>query len=192
MAGDPNTAHVRVVLKRGKNPDYQLHSPLMENGKLTFRNNGHPGFKVFFDLEDPDGSGYQFPDDENMAIAVTKKQNPPVSGWDCPDQGATWPIFQPKRIWKDGNLRNMTLEVTNPNPPGQEGDFGYSLFVTQQPDGSGGPASYWKLDPIGSNQNGPEFIGPDSGLGWATYAAITVAAVALIAFALYEFGVFGR
>lgn len=145
----PVDVGVNLVLTPSQNPKWHLNSPLLQGGKLVFRNNRHPGFNVFFKLEDPEGSGYQFPNDKNMALAATPLAGP---GTECPNQGTSWNQFTPVNVIKDSSGRNTTLQVRNPNAPGQSCDFGYSLFVIRQPDGSG---EFWKLDPIGSNQNGP-------------------------------------
>ena len=144
----PMDVEVRVVLTPSQNPKWHLESPLLQDNKLTFKNNGHPGFNVLFKIEDPESSGYQFPNDKDMALAATPLIGP---GTDCPDQGVSWNQFKPKEVINDG-VRNTTLRVHNPNAPGKECDFGYTLFMTLQPDG---PGPYWPLDPIGSNQNGP-------------------------------------
>jgi hypothetical protein len=144
---EPMDVQVNVVLTPSREPKWHLESLLLQAGKLTFKNQGHPGFNVFFIIQDPEGSGYQFPDDEDMALAATPLAAP---GTDCPRQGVSWNQFKPQQVIKNAG-RNTTLKVHNPNAQGQECDFGYTLFVTLQPDGSG---SYWELDPIGSNQNG--------------------------------------
>jgi hypothetical protein len=186
MPGNPpQDVHVKVILKPGQTPDYELQSQLLQGNKLTFSNNGFPGFNVFFDIEDPDKSGYVWPDDADMALAATPLAG---AGTECPDQGTKWNQFNPTQVIKDKDGRNTTLKVRNPNAPGQSCDFGYSLFVTQQPDGKG---SYWKLDPIGSNQNGPTMFEPERGTRWGTYAAIVVG-IAAIGFVLYQLGVFGQ
>jgi hypothetical protein len=189
MGNQPKDVRVTVTLKPGQVPDYTLQSQLLQGGKLTFRNNGFPGFNVYFDLVDPDNSGYVWPDDANMALAATPLAG---EGTECPDQGTKWGQFNPVAVIKDKDGRNTTLKVRNPNAPGQSCDFGYSLFVTQQPDGSG---SYWKLDPIGSNQNGPQADSAGDGFlarSWIGTAVIGLAVIAVVAVALYEFGVFGR
>lgn len=180
---------VTVVLTPSQDPKWHLRSTLLQGGKLVFQNNGHPGFNVFFKIEDPEGSGYQFPDNANMALAATPLAGP---GTECPDQGTKWNQFNPVNVTKDKNGRNTTLEVNDPNAPGQSCDFGYSLFVTLQPDGSGGPSSYWKLDPIGSNQNGPQFDGGEGFMGMSLPVLVGGAILLLAAiYALYRFNVFG-
>jgi hypothetical protein len=148
---DPKEVDVQVVLTPSGNPKWHLESDLLDkDGKLVFKNNGHPGFYVYFKLKDPEKSRYQFPDDAGMALAAA-----PVvgQGAKCPDQNAKpWSQFKALKVKKGFfSRRNMTLKVHDPNAPGQECEFGYSLFVTLTPDGSG---PYWKLDPGGINQNG--------------------------------------
>lgn len=145
---EPLDVEVKVILTPSQEPNWRLESALLQGGKLTFRNKGHPGFNVFFVIEDPERSGYQFPDDEDKALAATPLAGP---GTECPGQGVWWNQFRPKAVIKIED-RNTTLKVHNPNAKGQECDFGYTLFVTLKPDGTG---PYWALDPIGSNQNGP-------------------------------------
>ena len=144
----PRNVEVRVILTPSGDPKWRIDSPLLEDGKLVFRNNGHPGFHVFFVIEDPENSGYQFPDDEDAALAAT-----PVAesqGTVCPRQGVSWNQFKPMAVLKNEG-RNTTLKVHNPNAKGQESEFRYTLFLTLQP-AAGDP--YWELDPGGLNKNG--------------------------------------
>ncbi len=145
----PKDVEVKVILTPSNDPKWRIDSPLLEDGKLVFRNNGHPGFHVFFVIEDPENSGYQFPDHKDAALAVT----PVAEGQEkvCPRQGVSWPQFNPKAVIKNDEGRNTTLQVHNPNAKGQESEFRYTLFLTLQP-AAGGP--YWELDPGGLNKNG--------------------------------------
>ena len=146
----PRDVEVRVILTPSEDPKWRIDSPLLEDKKLVFRNNHHPGFDVFFVIEDPENSGYQFPDDKDKALAAT-----PVAEGEgenvCPGRGVSWPQFKPKAVIKNAEGRNTTLQVRNPNAPGQEAEFRYTLFLTLKP-AIGDPC--WELDPGGLNKNG--------------------------------------
>jgi hypothetical protein len=168
-------ADVTVTLLPSQDPPFKIGSPLLQGSKLVFKNQNFPGFMISFNLEDPENSGYLFPDDPKKAFSAKQYQGTPS----CPAQGASWSELDPVEVTNS----NRTLRVRNYNQ--QIADFGYSLFVTK--DGQGGP--FLQLDPIGQNQNGPT-MSEGGGWGWGTYAAIAVG-IAAIGFALYELGVFG-
>jgi hypothetical protein len=170
----PKNETVKVILEPGKTPPFHLQSPLLQGGRLVFENDHHPGFDVFFTIDDPDNSGYLFPKNEKKALSA-KEYKEPSDG--CPGQGETWSQFSPVVVSADFK----TLQVRNLNTI--KTPFGFSLFVTKTPETGG---DYWQLDPIGDNKNGPVTM-----FNW-TYVAIAVAGVAVIALSLYELGVFGR
>jgi hypothetical protein len=112
---------------------------------LNFRNNGHPGFIVKFDIIDVAGGPVmRFPDDPNDALWVRPIIEP---GNECPVAQCSWSQFEPQTV--TGN--NQTLIVRNRNEFTQK--FGFILNLEQIP-GAGPP--FWSVDPIGNNQNGPQ------------------------------------
>jgi hypothetical protein len=104
-------------------------------------------------------------------------------GESCPDKNDHWPIFSTTAVQDN----NTVLVVHNKNNTKQL--FKFALMFSRTPHQAPYEIMY---DPIGSNQNGPEMIGPEGGAGWATYAAIALVGIAAIGFALYELGVFGQ
>jgi hypothetical protein len=155
------------VLPRQK-PNYRFDSEIWENGRLVFYNDGYDGFYVSFYLEDSNPQ-YYFAADKEDALAAKKIVVPEDA---CPDQGSQWSQFKAKEVSSD--LR--TLVVRNLNSKGQQCDFGFSLFVTTNDDGSG---PYLKLDPIGENHNGA------TGFNWFSIAVTGVAVTAIAALALF-------
>lgn len=179
---DPIDVDVKVTVLPGATPNYQFDSPIWQNNQLVFQNNGHNGFYVSFKIQPPKNPGdpqYYFPSDANKDLAVSAA--PLVNPTDgCPPQNAAaWNQFRPDKVTDS----NKTLIVHNPNAPGKQTLFGFTLFVTTNADGSG---PYLALDPIGSNQDGPVSIDV-----WAVaLAAVAVAAIALVV--AYQFGLFAR
>ena len=176
----PTTANVTIVLQPSKDPPFVLNSSLLQGKRLTFKNKNFPGFYIYFTLQDPDKSGYLFPMNPSDAFASKELT---IAGDECPDQGTQWSELVPESVSNDCK----TLTVRNYNS--KVADFGYSLFVTKDPEGDG---DFLKLDPIGSNQNGPMSLGFFSYLATPTGTATAVVAVLVILFLLYEAGVFAR
>jgi len=170
----PKTANVTIVLQPSKSPPFKLKSGLLQGRDLSFRNQNFPGFYVNFNLEDPEGSGYLFPANPNDAFAAQELKSQTDS---CPEQGDSWSELIPEDVSSD----YKTLTVRNYNS--YAANFGFSLFVTKDPQGSG---PYLKLDPIGANHNGPRSA-PTRRLA---AVAVGTAAIVVLAFVLYEFGVF--
>ena len=172
---------VDVTVLPNQDPNYQFYSSdgIWKDGKLVFQNGGHDGFYVSFVLQESQPQ-YYFAKQMNAAIAAKKIVTPAD---ECPDQlpANQYPWSQFKPVSLSDDLK--TLMVHDPNAPGQECLFGFSLFVTTNQDGS---APYLKFDPICDNQNGPVHL---NRFAVAT-TAIAVAAIAV--FALYEFGLFAR
>lgn len=177
---NPAKATVTVLLKPSQNPPYSLKSSLLQGKDLVFKNNHFPGFYVYFTLQDPDKSGYLFPANPSDAFASKKIEKP---GDECPDQGDQWSQLVPESVspdYKTLTVRNYNTEIA---------DFGYSLFVTKDPQGDG---DCLKLDPIGSNQNGPTTFGFFSSIATPIGAVAAIVVVVVILFLLYEAGVFAR
>lgn len=166
-------ATVKVILNLDTDPPFHLQSSLLQGDRLVFSNDHHPGFDVYFTIEDPHNSGYLFPKNEKKALSAKEYKGATDA---CPDQGVDWSQFSPVDVSTDFK----TLHVRNLNQ--FETAFGFSLFVTTTPQNPN--AEYLKLDPIGDNRNGPVM---SSSFSW-TYVAIGVAAVAILALVAYQFG----
>lgn len=137
----------------------------MPNGNLTFNNDGNDGFRVFFDIEDPDNTGYRFPDDRREAMWVEAME--PGAPDACPMDYVYWDQFQAKQVMDN----NRTLRVRNLNREAKK--FGFTLRFTKTPANNGPCIPY---DPIGDNQNGNwNMVTP----GIGTAAAIGGAGVGL-------------
>lgn len=145
----PNEADIDVVLTPVKAsptwPDgikFELVSDLLCDGRLTFHNNGKPGFKLNFNIVDDSKTGYLFPDDEAKAMWVKPVQD--VKD-DCPKTESHWEKFKAKKV----ECENRTLRVFNKND-GKE-LFKFTLLFTKTPS-QNGPCI--EFDPIGDNRNG--------------------------------------
>src|SRR5687768_13151736 len=94
--------HIAVLITPDANaPDGVRFS--MPNGDLTFKNDGNDGFRVFFDIQDPQNTGYRFPDDKREAMWVEAMQ--PGGPNACPTNYSYWDQFQAKEVMNN----NMTL-----------------------------------------------------------------------------------
>lgn len=134
--GDPWTPTVDVILDLA-NDTFHFETddlPLGPKNKLTFRNEGYPGFVVTFHLKDPP-DGYHFPEDLDEALWVSDQLA-------CPDEPSKWAQFKAKAVVNNG----LDLVVRNLNEKAK--DFGYTLRVTK--DGT----EFKNLDPVGGNENG--------------------------------------
>ncbi|HXS48822.1 MAG TPA: hypothetical protein VN713_01720 [Sphingomicrobium sp.] len=176
----PATANVTIILQPSKNPPFIVNSSLLQGKRLTFKNNKFPGFYIYFKLEDTEKSGYLFPANPTDAFASKELT---IAGDECPNQGEQWSQLVPETVSSD----YKTLTVRNYNT--QVADFGYSLFVTKDPEGDG---DCLKLDPIGSNQNGPTNMAFYDYLLSPTGSITAIVAVLVVLFLLYEAGVFAR
>ena len=125
------------------NPPFTMKSKLLKDGKLTFKNNHHPGFVIDFNIVD-DGGGYLFPDSAADALSAAELEKGKPT---CPKQGEKWPEFEPLEV----DNGNRTLRVQNHN--NHPADFGFTMFVCKD-----GKKPYLELDPIGDNRNGPRTI----------------------------------
>ena len=143
MPGDPKYARVAVTLRKVSPLDFDVTStdlPMDADRNLVFRNNGHPGFKILFDLDDQTGENYRFPTNSKKQDGVWSKR-----GTKCPDTAAS-DIFKVVEI----PPHRQTMVVHNLNPQPAQGEFRYTLRVTKD-----GGKNYLPLDPGGVNQNGP-------------------------------------
>jgi hypothetical protein len=183
---DPNSLNVNVTVLPGQTPNYSFQSPIWVNNQLVMQNNGNNGFLISFIIQPPAKPGdpqYYFPPDAQKDLAVTAQ--PLVNPNDaCPSVqngpgSKPWSLFKAKSVSAD----NKTLVVRDPNPQGKPTTFGFTLWVTTNPDGSG---PYLPLDPIGDNQDGPINV------SWGSVFVAVVAVAAVAVFALYEVGLFAR
>jgi hypothetical protein len=136
--GEAWSALVEVILDPGTRKFHFETSDLPldpATNELTFHNYDHPGYVITFRLKEPN-FGYAFPDDLDEALFSVDR---PI----CPDTRGQWAQFKAKAVSDGGK----SLVVRNHNK--DKVRFGYTLRVT---DDKG--ASFWNLDPIGSNENG--------------------------------------
>lgn len=136
---DPWVVAVDVWLQPdGSDPPFVLETYLPKNahGEIVFENHRRDGFIINFNLQDPHGTGYLFPNDLKEALYS-------AAGRGCPTNKGQWPQFEARSVTNG----NRTLEVRNRNQGKQV--FGYTLRVTKT-----GGAPYLDLDPGGENQNG--------------------------------------
>jgi len=147
LPGNPKNVHLKVTLYSEKPGDFTIEPtppgslPIAPNGDLIFRNDGHSGFFIYFDLVDKSGLNYTFPPDNKKHEAVWSQ----LAATGCPAEGKT-DIFTAKQV----SEKSMTLKVRNENIGNDVGDFRYMLRVTKD-----GGNTFHPLDPGGSNQNGP-------------------------------------
>ena len=174
---DAKKVTITVKYLPGQTPNYSFSStlPTGNGGELIFKNDNFPGFELSYTLDPESFGNLVFPNDPNQALASAVIEN---GANECPTSGI-WDGFKPV----PNKSTNQTLVVRNPNgklPPGQDQIlFGYTLFVTADPNGD--PANFIPLDPIGSNQNGSSRQAFNS---W-TLAVVAIAAVgAAVYFAL--------
>ncbi len=122
----------------------EFQSNLANGDLLTFKNNNHPGFIVYFTIQDPQKTEYLFPSDIKKAMWVKKLTGAP--GEDkCAKQSEYWDGFVATGVSSDFK----TLTVSNPNKDIE--DFVFTLRFTKNP--QSGNCIDW--DPGGSDQNGP-------------------------------------
>ena len=135
--GEPWTPVVNVIL-HPETGDFHFESDDLEIGphnEITFENDGQPGFVITFHLKDP-RHGYRFT--ENLKTALWS-----IDEAVCPEDEHHWGQFKAKAV----NNNGVDLVVRNLNEHKKK--FGYALLVT---DDNG--ATFWRLDPIGTNENG--------------------------------------
>ena len=144
----PETVNVDVRILANPIPPppggggFELRSGIFSGGMLNFRNNGHPGFIVIFNIVDVINAGFRFADDPADALWVRPIIDP---GDGCPGAQCTWGQFEAQAVTGGGKK----LIVRNRNEYTQR--FGFALNVTLNAAG-GGP--FQVIDPIGNNQNG--------------------------------------
>ncbi len=146
----------------------------VSNGALVFNNDHHNGFDIDFTFTDNTNSGYLWPPKNKKGQAVWSKVG---TGVPCPGSPDT-DVFHAVGI----DQTCTVLTVNNPNPNPSQGAFQYTLCVTND-----GGNTYLALDPGGINNNGPV----SASKSFLTTFVVAVALLAIAAFALYEFGVFG-
>jgi hypothetical protein len=188
MSRKANQVDVNVhIIRDATQPNgvrFSMSSGLGNGDELTFDNKGRPGFDIKFKVVDDTGDGYLFmdfdPPNDKDPMWVKKIQD---RGESCPVKGDHWPIFSTTELQDS----NTVLLVHNKNNSKQL--FKFALMFSKTPHQAPYEIMY---DPIGSNQNGPEMIGPEAGgFNW-TYAGIALLGLAAIGFVLYQLGVFGH
>ena len=156
----------------GLAPNPTGNPPLLftiDEHKLTFSNDHHPGFLVQFDILDPQNTGYKFPDSVADAMWVQAIQSAGPNT--CPSVPMYWDGFKGLNVTNS----NMSLVVDNPNSAEQL--FAFTLRFTKTPHKA--KPDCVPFDPIGSDKNGPTS---------RNYAAllVTVAVIAVAAVAAYK------
>ena len=147
--GTAQSVSVDIVLTPDSNAPhgikFEMTSNLKKGDELTFKNSKKGDwFDVSFNIVDPQGTGYLFPDDPAKAMYVTPVNSvtdPCPENWDDPKY---WAQFEAKKTTKG----NRTLEVKNLNETVQL--YKFCLWVTKTPKANGPCIPY---DPIGNNQN---------------------------------------
>lgn len=175
---NPWKKSVAVTLESANPVQYSIEptgpNPLpVSNGALVFDNDHHNGFDIDFTFTDKTNSGYLWPPNNLKGNAVWSKVGTSVT---CPGSPDT-EVFHAVKI----DQTCTVLTVNNPNPSPAQGAFQYTLCVTND-----GGNTYLPLDPGGINNNGP-ISEPRS---FSMTLVVALAAIAIIALALYEFGVF--
>lgn len=138
---------VDLVAKTGKYDLVPLGPdpiPVGPDGSLIFDNDHHDGFDIDFVLTDKTGSAkkYAFPPNPKKQDAVSSQMGAVDA---CPPQG-TSDVFSVINV---GGPNNSVLSVHNKNQDEVVGTFSYVLWLTND-----GGATYIKLDPGGTNNNG--------------------------------------
>lgn len=144
---------IRVVITRDAGGDIQfglkdddlfLSAFLRARQRVTFRNGGHPGVMIYFDIDDRANTGLTFQPVPGDAIWAAPDEN----GWPAPPAcpvvaPAPWSELVPLSVERGGNQLIVYFRNTNPDV-----HFPFALrFV--DPDGNG--VNY---DPIGDGANG--------------------------------------
>lgn len=157
----------------GLAPNPSGNPPLLftiDDKKLTFKNDHHPGFLVRFNISDPQNTLYKFPDAVTDAMWVQTIQSAGPNS--CPTAATHWDGFKGLEVTNS----NMTLVVDNPNAAEQM--FAFTLRFTKTPHDPN-PA-FVPFDPIGTDKNGPLQRNNTAAL------LVTLAVVAVAAVAVYE------
>ncbi len=176
--GTGKPVNVDIVLKADANEPngikFDMVSSLKQGKELTFKNDKKGDwFDVDFNIVDPDGTGYLFPDDHLKAMYVRKVSSVDDAcpdDWNCPEY---WDQFAAQNVIKN----NKTLRVRNLNETVQL--YKFCFWLTQTPKANGPCIPY---DPIGSNQNAgapASFLSPtETALLVGAAVVITVAVIA--------------
>lgn len=164
VPGNPKDVQVTVTLNSERPDDFTIEPepvgslPKGTDGELVFRNDGHSGFWIFFNLVDKTGLGFKFIErDKNNNKVVDDAVWSALGANNCP-KSAIRDVLRARAVLNDG----MTLKVRNSNVDRDElGQFTYTLRVSKD-----GGANYHPLDPGGDNRNGPislnhaNYVGP--------------------------------
>ncbi|HEY0628305.1 MAG TPA: hypothetical protein VGD23_03160 [Sphingomicrobium sp.] len=132
---------ISVVIPANAVPPFELNE---NNGKgpgqkVDFKNSGHPGIVVYFNIRDPHNTGLVFQPVPGDALWVA----PP--GQACPTSASAWEEFVPLSVEKKAG-KNVQLIAYYRNQ--QQEQFNFALRFLK-PDGT--PVDY---DPIGNGMNG--------------------------------------
>ena len=132
--------NVDVIVTNGPGGPTDVTFDLDDNGvktnTLTFKNDKHPGIIVYFNINDPDGTGLLFQPVPGDALWVNSQ------GTACPTTPSVWNQFVPLSVEKAGKqlivyCRNLAQQK-----------FSFALRFLW-PNGNG-----IDYDPIGDGQNG--------------------------------------
>lgn len=169
---NPRDVLVEVIIDDPNSDPPKFHFettdlPMDPDNHLHFKNCGHPGFHIHYHLKNPPNN-YFFPRNSKKDKALASQE-----GLGCPAQDSgQWDDFKALRVEPD----RLTLIVHNKNS--KQAQFGYALSVTND-DG----ANHLRLDPGGTNSNGPSRLNSDYltigaiGATIGILSAITTAAV---------------
>lgn len=182
----PKDVTIDVVLNLAGDPPFKLKSNdihIDDNNHITFDNDDHDGFILHYRLTGVN-NGYYFPNPKTNKSCLSDALYS-ARGSACPKSKGQWGQFKATDISDDC----MTLTVRNFNAKGQEGEFAYTLRITNDGD------NYFNLDPGGTNNNGS--TGNISSYAtittttssFTTYAIGAVIVVVIAAIALYSAGV---
>lgn len=172
MPGDPKPVDVNVFIDDPTTdpPRFRFETtqlPMGPDNHLHFANCGHPGFCIYYHLQDPT-HGYLFPEaslyphppgpkDEHLNQALYS-----AVGTNCPTSSGQWGQFKAFAVENAG--RTLVVHNKNQSPA----SFGYTLRVTND-----AGQSYLPLDPGGTNTNGPSRSLTSTYLATGTVAVTT-------------------
>lgn len=145
----PRSVNVNVIYKAGNKPNVELQSddiPIVD-GKLIFKNDGHDGFWVRFNLCPKTLGDYYFPNTKEDALySAIVHGNEGV----CPTSGV-WEGFRTQGL-DNGNKTLVIRNINGKLPPNkQEQAFSFTLRVNKDKNSN---SDFLELDPGGINQNG--------------------------------------
>lgn len=170
----PHEETITVYYQPTEIPPFRFDTTLRrgQSGELVFQNDGHPGFWLYYKLDPVSFGDLVFPNDEQQALCSAVIVN---DGDECPRSGI-WQQFYPHKV-QDSNRTLVVRNINGKLPHGKsEVRFGYTLYVTENPNGDG---DFVELDPIGSNQNGATGVSTKS----VAVAAAVILVVGAVAYA---------